>query len=305
MAKPLPKHPAALYFNELAPLSGTSERCALFGYLYHSPDPDQPLVRVVVALPAGGWGVVHDADVPDVTCGGVYREDDGVRQLFGLFRGGDSYVYSGTSRVVVPRPRGAFLMGVRRVGSSIYACGTAGSVFRMDGRKWREIGARGNRGEGRGCLNALDGFDERDLYAVGDDGRVAHFDGSGWRAVHVPTTAHLHQVVCHDDGMVYVCGRDGTLFRGRGQRWFDLSSAGCGEDLWGLAAFQGHVYACTYRSLFRVETSGPRALDVPTSTQTFYRLAANDAYLWASTGTGVIKRYDGSTWMELLWPDSA
>ena len=29
--KQTPRHPAALYFNELVPLEGTSERCALFG----------------------------------------------------------------------------------------------------------------------------------------------------------------------------------------------------------------------------------------------------------------------------------
>jgi len=40
------------------------------------------------------------------------------------------------------------------------------------------------------------------------------------------------------------------------------------------------------------------------SAGTFYRLASNKSYLWATTGTGRILRFDGMQWLEMTWPDS-
>ena len=57
--KYIPQHKAALYFNELAPIQGEGERCALFGHFYHPPDPDVPL-DIQAALGA----IYGEADYP-------------------------------------------------------------------------------------------------------------------------------------------------------------------------------------------------------------------------------------------------
>lgn len=43
----------------------------------------------------------------------------------------------------------------------------------------------------------------------------------------------------------------------------------------------------------------------PNQAGTFARLASNRSYLWATTGTGRVLRFDGTGWVELVWPDSA
>jgi hypothetical protein len=81
------------YLNELAPISGESERCALFGQFYHLPDPDISLTRTLVALPEKSWGVVSDQDVNDIVCGGAYFEIAGVRKLIAIFQSGEARIY--------------------------------------------------------------------------------------------------------------------------------------------------------------------------------------------------------------------
>jgi hypothetical protein len=46
-----------------------------------------------VALPNDGWGVVNDIEVNEVVGGAVYFEEGGKRQLFAVFRSGDTFVY--------------------------------------------------------------------------------------------------------------------------------------------------------------------------------------------------------------------
>lgn len=307
--KTIPKHKAALYFNELAPIRGEGERCALFGHFYHLPDPDAMLTRPVAALPNGGWGVVNDIDVNDVASAAVYSEVDGKRQLFAVYRMGEAFIYQGTSRTAVPRPPGVgFLSGANKIGNSIYVCGSQNTIFRFDGAAWVDV-APSLRvpygGPDDPILNAIDGFSESDIYAVGYEGSIVHFDGSAWRALESPTNQHLHQVVCHSDGKVYFCGRGGTIFRGAADSWEDLTPPGFDQDFWGMAAYGQKVYACSNRRLFRIADAGLVDVDVPVnSAGTFYRLASNESYLWATTGTGRILRFDGTQWLEMTWPDS-
>lgn len=307
--KKVPQHAAALYFNELAPIRGEGERCALFGHFYHPPDPDVPLTRPVVALPDGGWGVVNDIDVNEVISGAVYFERDGQRQVFAVYRSGETFIYQGTARTAIPKPPGAgFLSGVRKIGDGIYACGSQNTVFRFDGVAWRDV-ASGIRtpygGPDDPILNAIDGFNEKDIYAVGYGGSIFHYDGSRWTALDSPTNQHLHQVLCHADGKVYVCGRGGVIFRGGRDGWEDLALPGHDGDFWGLAGFEAQVYACTIKRLFRVTDGGFVDEAVPVnSAGTFYRLASNDSFMWATTGTGHVLRFDGTNWIELIWPDS-
>jgi hypothetical protein len=305
--KTIPAHPAALYFNELAP--GDGEMCALFGHFYHPPEPDALLTRAVAALPGVRWTVISDIDVNEVAVGGVAFEEGGRKSLLAVFRFGDSFVYQGTLRTQVPAPTPlGFLSGVRKIGRGIYACGSQNTVVRLDGRAWVDIAGAlrvAYGGPSDPVLTAIDGFDERDMYAVGYNGSVIRFDGAAWHSLDPPTNQHLHQVLCHTDGQVYACGRGGTVLRGRMDTWQDLSAPNCTEDIWGLAAYKSEVYLCSYHQLFRIV--GDELIEVQVATNsvgTFYRLASNDSFLWATTGTGRILHFNGQAWLELIWPDS-
>jgi hypothetical protein len=310
MVKPaIPQHKAALYFNELAPMQGQGERCALFGHFYHLPAPDVDLTRSVVALPKGAWGVVNDTDVNDIVCGGLYFEREGKRQLFAVFRAGETFVYVGVARTAIPPPRHVgFLSGLRMIGTAPYTCGSQNTVYRFDGTSWVDVAGPLRVPYGGATdpiLNSIDGFDEQDIYAVGYNGSIVHFDGARWQQLDIPTNQHLHQVLCHTDGLVYACGRGGVVLRGRLDRWEDLSSPERTQDFWGLAAFRGDVYLCTYSQLFRIVDRDLTGIVVPVnSAGSFYRLASNESFLWATTGTGRVVRFDGQDWLELVWPDS-
>jgi hypothetical protein len=305
----IPQHKAALYFNELAPIRGEGERCALFGHFYHLPDQDVTLTRPVVALPNSAWGVVNDIDVNEVASAAVYFEDGGKRQLFAVYRSGQTFIYQGTTRISVPKPADVgFLSDAKMISDSVYACGSQNVILRFDGAAWVNV-APSLKGPYGGpsdpALNAIDGFSESDIYAVGYNGSIIHFDGSQWRALDSPTNQHLHGVVCHVDGKVYLSGRGGTMFRGGLKGWEDIALPDFGEDFWGLTAYGGQVFTCSYNSLFRVTEAGLLGETVAVnSAGTYYRLASNKSYMWATTGTGRILRFDGTQWIELIWPDS-
>ena len=282
-SKQTPKHPAALYFNELAP--GAGEMCALFGHFYHLPDPDALLTRPVASLPGGKWTVINDIDVNELASGGTAFEQDGKKYLLAVFRFGDSFMYQGTSRVALPAPSPlGFLSGTRLIGSSSYACGSQNAVYRLSKRIWVDVAGSLRvkyGGPSDPILNAIDGFDEQDIYAVGYNGSIVHFDGTRWQQLDTPTNQHLHQVLCHTDGLVYACGRGGVVLRGRQDRWEDLSSPERTQDFWGLAAFKGEVYLCTYQQLFRIVGRDLTGIVVPVnSAGSFYRLASNESFPW-------------------------
>jgi hypothetical protein len=305
----IPQHKAALYFNELAPIQGEGERCALFGHFYYLPDPDVALTRPVVALPNSAWGVINDIDVNEVASAAVYFEDGGKRKLFAVYRSGQTFIYQGTARIAVPKPTDVgFLSDAKMIGNSVYACGSQNAIVRFDGVAWVNVAPSLKvpyGGPNDPTLNAIDGFGESDIYAVGYNGSIVHFDGSQWHALDSPTNQHLHGVVCHVDGKVYLSGRGGTMFRGGPEGWEDLALPGFEEDFWGLAAYGEQVYVCSYRSLFRVTEAGLLGETVAeNSAGTFYRLASNKSYMWATTGTGRILRFNGTRWIEMIWPDS-
>jgi hypothetical protein len=308
--RPVPAHPAALYFNELVPQHG--EQCTLFGHFYHPPADDAELTRAVVAKPTGAWAVTDRSDINDIVSGGVFYETQGRKQMLAIYRKGESFLYPdarGVGRIAIPTPPNVgFLSGVRVIGGRPYACGSQNAVYRFDGTAWVDVAGPLRvtyGGPTDPILNAIDGFDESDIYAVGYSGSVVHFDGTRWHQLDAPTNQHIHQVLCHTDGQVYACGRGGTILKGRLDVWQDLSSADRTGDFWGLAAFKREVYLCTYHELFRIVGSNLIAIDVPVNSEgTFYRLASNESFLWATTGTGRILRFDGQDWIELVWPDS-
>lgn len=305
--KPIPEHPAALYFNELAP--GPGERCALFGHFYHLPEPDALLTRPVVATANNGWGVISKTDINEIICGGAYLGTEETRRLVAVYRNGETYIYyPGQKQDTIARPPGAgFLWGVCQIDEVVYTCGSQNGVYRLE-KDWVDISSSIRvkyGGPSDPILTAIAGFSAKDIYAVGYNGSIFHYDGSTWSPVASPTERHLHQVVCHQDGKVYVCGTNGTLLRGGVHGWENLEVANHKDDFWGLTSFDGTVYACTFDRLFRLQNGQFNEVKVAENTAgSFYRLASNQGYMWATTGTGRVLRFDKTSWIEMTWPDS-
>ena len=115
-------------------------------------------------------------------------------------------------------------------------------IKRIDGYAWavglrRFVSKRFNIGDWRPVMNGISsgvaaangsafdygfndiaGFTENDIYAVGGQGDIWHFDGHVWQQCGFPTNDKLTNVVCADDGFVYVASRK-RIWRGKLNKW--------------------------------------------------------------------------------------
>lgn len=94
-------------------------------------------------------------------------------------------------------------------------------------------------------FNAVDGFNQNDIYACGDRGDCWHYNGEEWRRLDIPIDKNITAVLCANNGYVYMGLNNGDIIRGRyiageSQNWEILQ--GIGSEVNSLAWFQGEVY---------------------------------------------------------------
>jgi hypothetical protein len=196
------------------------------------------------------------------------------------------------------RAKESVLSAVRDVAGKAYAVGMMKQVYRRDGRdRWTDLGASLND---KGGFEAIHGFSENDLYAVGWKGEIWHFDGRFWEPIKSPTKKILTGVCCAGDGYVYICGKDGTLIRGKANHWKLIDHDETEEDFWDVDWFRGRLYASTLSfvytlkgSTLKINTMGE---DPPS---TCYHLSSvKGQYLW-SVGSRDIRVFDGKKWKRI------
>ena len=194
---------------------------------------------------------------------------------------------------------------IRAIGSSVYACGAHGQVYRRDpSGRWQHLDpALIDRSEDQPLtLNGIDGSAEDDIFAVGYGGRIVHWDGRRWEELDSPTNLHLERVCSVGRGEAYICGNEGTLLHVLGEGIMDLS-ADMPAHFWGLTVFEGRPYACTLTGIYALaddeELEELRlGLDRPVGC---YRLDSKDGELW-SVGPKDLLRFDGQAWTREVFP---
>lgn len=194
---------------------------------------------------------------------------------------------------------------IRPIGGQLYICGYGGQVYRREANGWIHIdgGVLVSNPDARSVdLLDIDGSGPDNIYAVGTGGRIFHYDGRHWRSLDSPTNAHLTRVRCISSGELYVCGFQGTFFRGYGKAWQNLGTPELADNLYGLEAFQDCIYLARNSGLLRWSGESLSPVDMGISkVATFHRLHANDGVLW-SFGTDNLFCFDGSRWTELVPP---
>ncbi len=206
------------------------------------------------------------------------------------------------------------LLRVRDIGKRAYAVGMGRQVYvREDANRWKAIDT--------GCLavptaskaknqveayklqlvgfNAIDGFDEKDIYAGGLQGEIWHFNGKKWQQLDSPTNRILNDVACAGDGQVYACGDKGLLLKGRSDQWAVVSDTSFKRDIWNLCWFDGRLFLAGMDGVF-VHDDGKVVpvkwgKDKPKTT---YHLSARDGIMW-SIGAKDIMQFDGRTWTRI------
>jgi hypothetical protein len=115
-----------------------------------------------------------------------------------------------------------------------------------------------------GDSTAMHGTASNDIWCVGYDGRVTHYNGTAWSAVTSGTTATLYTVLAVSATDAWIGGESSTLRRWNGSSWQAVTAPPITADVQGRKAI--------------TDLAG----------------ASND--LWASTSSGEVFHYDGSTW---------
>lgn len=192
------------------------------------------------------------------------------------------------------------LSSVRDIAGKAYAVGMDSLVLRRDGPGVWVPMYEGLSLEPETSLEAIDGFGEKDLYAVGWGGAVWHYDGHRWSSIDSPTNVILTNVCCASDGLVYCCGQNGTLLRGRESTWTILPVDGTNSDLWDVKWFEGNLYVSTMMQLYRQNGNDFKTVDFgddqPT---TCYHLSSTDGAL-CSIGAKDALLFNGERWVRLL-----
>src|SRR5688572_6301478 len=115
-----------------------------------------------------------------------------------------------TREKISPRPFDLRFCGA--IAGYAYACGMRRQVYRRSGEdEWEAIHApEGKKGELSG-FEAIDGFDEKEIYAVGWEGEIWQLLKRKWTERSSPVNVILTGVECAPNGQVYICGQTGTL----------------------------------------------------------------------------------------------
>jgi hypothetical protein len=89
----------------------------------------------------------------------------------------------------------------------------------------------------------IDGFSGTDIYAAGGHGDLWHFDGKKWKQLAFPSNMTLSTVCCAGDGEVYIGTDEGTVFKGRDNRWRQIHQGDMTLTYRDLVWHQGRVWA--------------------------------------------------------------
>ncbi|MCI5130117.1 MAG: hypothetical protein D3904_01040 [Candidatus Electrothrix sp. EH2] len=182
-----------------------------------------------------------------------------------------------------------------------YACGMDRQLFKRVAKgKWMPMHApTPTQDEVLGFMG-MDGFSETEIYAAGWEGEIWHYNGEKWFQIDSPTSLDLHAVCCAGDGVVYLCGSNGTFIKGRKDKWEVIGDPAFTKDLWDMHWFNDRLYAVTMYDIYELVGNDLKPVDtgdnMPSSC---YRLSSADGVMW-SVGTRDVFRYDGNKWEDVL-----
>jgi hypothetical protein len=263
---------------------------------------------VFTAWRSGSW---YDAGKKRWNIAGVAVSHEPIAQMVAVSQWGDvlctgsgdthdEHVATGAAKPV--NDRGP-LTGVRRIGKAIYVVGMDRQVYRRTGvNAWSEISPKPKRKEKKDDpkgFQAIHGFSEKDIYAVGWDGEIWHYDGASWKELPSITNQVLVDVCCAGDGIVYACGREGLLIKGRADKWEIVDTDDLEEDFWSLAWFEDQLFIASLYNLYTLGKKGLAEVSMGKDTPgTCNRLAADEGVLW-SIGAKDVMAFDGKKWTRI------
>ncbi|AKF85752.1 hypothetical protein MFUL124B02_15765 [Myxococcus fulvus 124B02] len=142
------------------------------------------------------------------------------------------------------------LRRLRVLGRDVLCVGSMGQVYVLGDKDFTAL-PRLTIDDVDVTLEDLAGSRRDDFSVVTSEGHLARFDGTRWHRVPLPVDAGLNALCAWEDTLA-LCGGVGTVLIGRGSDWRVIRSPHSSRTYWGIAAFQGHVYAAHLGGIDRV-----------------------------------------------------
>jgi hypothetical protein len=223
-------------------------------------------------------------------------------RLVAISEDGDVHTYvngATTSEAIQPAPRA--LRGLAEIDGLAYACGMLREVYVRTGEaRWQSISAPSGPTDTPAGFEAIAGYGENDIYAVGWSGEIWHRAGQIWTQRHSPVNIILTGVCCAANGFVYACGQNGTILKGRDDRWVVLEHDFPVVDLWDIHAFGDAVFVASFSRLLQIENDIVGLVNFgEDSPSTCHRLTSADGMLW-SVGAEDVFSFDGTAWQRVV-----
>ncbi len=172
--------------------------------------------------------------------------------------------FGAVDEVIVPVRDRAPLLGLGTVAETVFAVGLDRQVFqRLGPDRWIEmpVPTFPSHGELAG-FNTVAGFALDDMYVAGWDGEIWHYDGQLWHYQATPTNLILTSIVCAFDGIVYACGRHGTVLRGGAGRWEMVDVDSIEDDFFSIVEWQGTIYVASMQGIYQIDGATVIAVEI-------------------------------------------
>ena len=237
------------------------------------------------------------------------------------------------------------MMSIRQIGEKLYACGNGGQIYIRDGKdNWRmlikdllwdpdgyaksfeeevapedkdaynawhkNISDKQNEINPRHLLQDINGPSETEIYISGEYGLFYVWNGEELENVDVGTQSALTDIHVTDEGIVWVCGRDGQLFSGNEENGFDDHSQDDSSAIFtSVTTYKAKVYIVSHVepvALIEFDPKSEKYKDVtPKDYGEFEYLSdiqAIDGVMWL-TGMQEILRLKDDKWERIEHPD--
>jgi hypothetical protein len=200
-----------------------------------------------------------------------------------------------TKEKISPKP--VDLRCCAAIGGYAYAAGMKNQVFRRTAEgKWKANHPPADKKDNLIGFEAIDGFDENEIYAVGWKGQIWQLTKKKWMKRSSPTKVVLTSVECAPDNNVYICGQDGTLLRGRNENWEKLSQNNIRDDFWDICWFKNKLYVASMSTIYSL--NGGKLIPVDfgkDAPKSCYKLTEAEGVMW-SVGQEDLFSFDGKKW---------
>jgi hypothetical protein len=191
---------------------------------------------------------------------------------------------------------------MRTIDGWLWLAGSGRTIGRRLGRdswEWHDVITYKSLMDSGGFRD-IDGFSSTDIYAAGGHGDVWHYDGKKWKQLAFPSNITLETICCAGDGYVYIGAQQGTVFKGRDNKWKRIYKGEMALPFRDMVWHQGKVWCTSDYGLWTIENDKVQEADVPDSVSTCSgHLSVGDGVMLLAGMYGAVL-HDGSAWRKII-----